>query len=65
MLLAPFTCSDHHPGPGKQIGSHSGCPEKPLQSVDQGEHGQDISKIAAGQVLIEACEGAMHLLPTQ
>src|SRR5437764_12367158 len=65
MLLAPLTCGKHHPGPSEQIRAYGGGPEKPLQSVDQGKHGQDIGKIAAGQVLIEAREGAMHLLPTQ
>src|SRR5947209_5731031 len=60
VLPAPLTGGNDDPGPGKQIRSYRCSPEKPLQSVEQSEHWQDIGKIAAGQMLVETCEGAMH-----
>src|SRR6266545_786389 len=65
MLLPPLTCSNDYPERSKKIRPDGGGPQKPMQFVEQGEHGQEIGKIAAGQVLMDAGEGAMQLLATQ
>src|SRR2546425_5357438 len=64
-MLPPLTCSNDYPEHSKKIRPDCGGPQKPMQFVEQGEHGQEIGKIAAGQVLMDACEGAMQLLATQ
>src|SRR5438128_4995914 len=65
MLLPPLTCSNDYPEHSKKICPDRGGPQKPMQFVEQSEHGQEIGKIAAGQVLMDAGEGAMQLLATQ